>query len=398
MKTDYLILGGGHAAESAIAGIRSIDSQGTIAMISREAVLPYSRPMLTKLSPAHFVVNHILLHGADWYAENGAGVFLNTEVQNIEPNSKTVCTDRGSFEYRKCIYALGAENFIPPFPGSTLPGVFSIRTNRDIDRIRRYSVDAETAVIIGGGVIGLEAAYMLQERGIAVTVLEAAPYLMPRLLDEAAAVELMNRVTRFTIKAGVKVLGIGGSDRASAVYVEGMSPLPADLVIVSCGIRANTALLQQAGALCERAVVVNDKMETSLQDIYACGDCVQHNGINTALWAQAGSQGFTAGVNAAGGDTRCAKFSTAMLLHCPEFDLYSEGDCGKQSGAEYEITTKLLRQDGLLEVNPRAKDTFLRDYRSNGRLVGTFMIGSLRDMFQKGKEISGNDLDEHLQE
>ncbi len=204
----------------------------------------------------------------------------------MDAEQKTAETSAGTFSYGKCIYAMGAHNFIPPFPERPFRRI-PIRTDKDMNAIRRGSLLASHAVVIGGGVIGLEAAYMLTEQGLSVTVLETAPYLMPRLLDESCARYLQSRITAFQIHTGVKVLGMRGDTRVQFVEVEGMEPIPAGLVIVSCGVRANSEVFQKAGGTVERAIVVDEQMRTNLPDVFACGDCAQYQGLNTALWAQA---------------------------------------------------------------------------------------------------------------
>ena len=184
---DYLILGGGRAGLCAAEAIRKNDKTGSITMISDEAQLPYSRPMLTKLPLAFYEVEKTLVQPESWYREQNITVLLRTKVLSMDAERKTVETSAGTFSYGKCIYAMGAYNFVPPFPGKDLSGVYSIRTDKDMNAIRRGSLLASHAVVIGGGVIGLEAAYMLTEQGLSVTVLETSPYLMPRLLDVSCA-------------------------------------------------------------------------------------------------------------------------------------------------------------------------------------------------------------------
>ena len=246
---DYLILGGGRAGLCAAEAIRKNDKTGSITMISDEAQLPYSRPMLTKLPLAFYEVEKTLVQPESWYREQNITVLLRTKVLSMDAEQKTAETSAGTFSYGKCIYAMGAHNFIPPFPGKDLSGVYSIRTDKDMNAIRRGSLLASHAVVIGGGVIGLEAAYMLVEQGLSVTVLETAPYLMPRLLDESCARYLQSRITAFQIHTGVKVLGMRGDARVQFVEVEGMEPIPAGLVIVSCGVRANSEAARSSAPL-----------------------------------------------------------------------------------------------------------------------------------------------------
>lgn len=386
---DYLILGGGMAGLSAATAIRQQTREASVAILSGEDLAPYARPMLTKLPMAHYVPENTLLRPAAWYEEQRIRLYLNCRVDRLDAGEKTVETTRGCFRYRKCIYALGAYNFIPPFPGRELPGVHSLRTASDVDVLRRSSMGAQNAAIIGGGVIGLEAAYLLAEEGMQVTVIETAPYLMPRLLDPESSKELEHRITDFRVITGARVERILGQDRVSTVAVAGCAPVAADMVIISCGIRANTAIAQQAGAVVDRAVVVDEMMRTTLPDVYACGDCAQYNGVNSGLWDQAYVQGTAAGINAAGGHCIYRGSDMALVLNCPEFSLYSIGDLGKIPGKNYEQTTQTLQNQHAFLINPRPAETVERSFFADGRRVGTFLLGNLELMQERVKEILG---------
>lgn len=389
MRTDILILGGGIAGLNAAKAAKKQAPQRKITIISGEALPTYSRPMLTKIPLQRYQPEPTVVEPLSWYQENQIDLHLSCRAQAIYPMNKTVTTSVGSIQYEKCIYALGAENFVPPFPGKNLPGVFSIRTERDMADIRRHSMGTENAVVIGGGVIGLEAAYMLREHGMNVTVLETAPYLMPRLLDETSARELQRRMTQLRIITASKVTEIGGTDRVAWVGVEGEAPIPADVVIISCGVRANVSLARDAGIDTDRAVIVDERMRTSVPDIYACGDCAQYQGVNTSLWAQASAEGTIAGTNAAGGDAVYTGSDMSLLLHCSEFDLFSTGDLGKKPGHVYEEKPQMLVRKPLFEVNYRDNRAFVRDFYENGKLVGTFVLGDLSLMQEKNSEIFG---------
>ena len=149
---DYLILGGGRAGLCAAEAIRKNDKSGSITLISDEAQLPYSRPMLTKIPLAFYEVEKTLVQPESWYQEQCINVLLRTKVLSMDAEQKTVETSAGTFSYGKCIYAMGAHNFIPPFPGKDLSGVYSIRTDKDMNAIRRGSLLASHAVVIGRGV------------------------------------------------------------------------------------------------------------------------------------------------------------------------------------------------------------------------------------------------------
>ena len=388
---DVLILGGGAAGLYAAQAARAQDPRAQIVILSEEALPTYSRPMLTKLPLGAYDPEKTLVYSRQWYEAQNITLFLETQVIRLDLKAHLVETQAGFFLYKTCVYALGADNFMPPFPGRTLPGVCTIRRDTDIANIRRQSVGARNAVVIGGGVIGLEAAYQLQEQGLAVTVMETAPYLMPRLLDEVSSRELQRRITRLRILTAVKILEIEGKDAVTGVRAEGLGTIPAELVIVSCGIRANTALAKRAGLETDRGVLVDAQMRTSDPYVYACGDCTQYRGSNTGLWAQARAQGNVAGTNAAGGRIEYKGSDQTLLLHCPEFDLFSMGDMGKQQNRHYEAQNHWLERPRVYEVNPRSDTAFVRDYRVEGKLVGSFVLGDLSLMEEKKREILGGE-------
>ena len=390
-RYDYLILGGGIAALSAAEAIRASDGKGSVAMLSEESRPPYVRPMLTKLPLAHYRVENTLSRPAEWYRSENIDLFLNTRVTGLIPGEKRVCTEQGDFAYGKCIYALGAVNFIPPFRGKDLPGVCDLRSYEDLNRLRRCAVAAEDAVVIGGGVIGLEAAYVLAEHGLKVTVLETAPYLMPRLLDRTSAEVLRGRMTRFETVTDARVQAILGTERAEAVALEGREPIPAQVVLISCGVRANTALAQQAGLAVDRGVVVDERMRTSDEDIYSCGNCAVCGGFSTGLWAEAVQQGRVAGENAAGGRAVYTSSDSSLMLCCSEFALYSEGDLGMDKNKRYTTSERELRWEDGYRVNPAPCSLYERDYFVDHRLVGVFMLGDLRAMHLRRRALFGAD-------
>lgn len=388
-RYDYVILGGGIAALSAAEAIRAADGTGTVAMLSEESRPPYVRPLLTKLPMAHYRVENTLCRSAQWYPDNNIDLLLETRVTDLVPGEKLVRTDRGDYTYGKCVYALGAVNFIPPFPGKELPGVCDLRSYTDLNALRRSAVAARDAVVIGGGVIGLEAAYVLSEHGLKVTVLETAPYLMPRLLDRTSSEYLRSRMTRFETLTDVRVQGILGRDRAEAVAVEGREPIPAQVVLISCGVRANTAIAQQAGLAVERGVAVDEYMRTSAEDIYACGNCAVCGGFSTGLWAEAVQQGRVAGANAAGGRALYTGSDSSLMMCCSEFALYSDGDLGMDKAKTYTRTERELRWADGYRVNPAPRTLYERDFYVDGKLVGVFMLGDLRAMHRRRRALFG---------
>ncbi len=388
-KVDYLIVGAGIAAISAARGIREIDREGTILMIGEESLPPYKKPMLTKTPLYGWDPARMIMHDAQWFAGNGIELVTGTAVTAIDPVQHRVSTDTGNYEYRKLIYAAGGSAFVPPIPGADLHGVISIRNDQDIAALRKLAVSEQRAVIIGGGVIGLEAGFEMSRYGIDCTVLEALPRLMPRFLDEECAGMLQSLITEFPVHTGVQIDEIGGTDHVEYVRLKDGRCFPCGIVIMSTGARANAALAQKAGLSCGRGVIINDKCETSEPDIYACGDCAEQNGMNPQLWSQAELQGRTAGINAAGGDAVTETIDTSMVLHCPEIALFSLGETAGDGLTSETVRTDKAEQPAQYAVNEKYGRAFEKRYYREGRLVGAVIIGNLSNMYTLREQILG---------
>lgn len=311
----YLILGAGTAAVNAAQAIRDRDGTGTITLLADEEELPYKRPQLTKHmfdgTDAEARAKYFTLHDQAWYAERNITLALGKKIVSLNPAEKRVTLEDGAVcEYDKCIYALGSHFFVPPFGGNDDPRVKTIRTIRDIEEIRTFLEKGKRAVVIGGGVVGLEAAWELKQYGCDVTVLEAMPALMANKLDPVASAMLQG----FFEEGSVKILAGAMTDRYEngTIYLKDGTALPAEVVVVSAGVRANGQLAADAGAEQNKAVVVNERMETSLPDLYGAGDCVEFAGMNYALWPEASRQGEVAGAQRCG---RSAHLRRGDLRH-----------------------------------------------------------------------------------
>ena len=366
-KNFYVILGGGAAAFYAASAIRERDRTGSIVMISNEPYRPYNRPMLTKSIMAELNEEQIAIEEEKWYEENNIHLLLGKQVTGIDTKNKEVLLEEGmKLAYTKLIYALGSECFIPPINGKDKKEVIAIRRLEDIRKIEAMLPRLKNVVVIGGGVLGLEAAWEMKKAKCHVTVLEAAPLLMGRQLDEGAAdmLKLISEGKDIQIHTGVQITDILGEDHVTAVKLAGGEVFPADLVIVSAGVRANTAIAGEAGIETDRAVVVNEKMETNIPDIYACGDCAQYQGINYAIWPQAMEQGKVAGANAAGDFLVYEGVSAALNFHGMGTALFAAGDNGKNLNLVYKT----------VEFKDMGKKQYRKYYFLNNRLCGVILI------------------------
>ncbi|MCD7819583.1 MAG: FAD-dependent oxidoreductase [Lachnospiraceae bacterium] len=365
---NYVILGSGTAGVCAAEEIRKRDRTGKIMLVSEENDLPIYRPMLTKnLDIRDGMSEKIYIHSAKWYEEEKIDLRLGESVEAIDPKRHIVRTLKASISYDRLIIATGAECFIPPFDGSEKEGVITLRHLDDIKRLRERMKNAQKAVVIGGGVLGLEVANALLQRGIHVAVLEAAPQIIGRQADADSAKVLREKMTDLgvTCLEGVQIEEILGKGRAEAVKLKTGEIFPADFVIVSCGNHANIEIARAAGVQTERAIVVNQFMETNLPDVYACGDCVQYDEINFQLWAEASEQGRIAGANAAGEKTAYQPQLFGLNLKGFGTTLFAIGDPGRQNDRLYRI----------VEITDEVKDSretywFLEDFLQGAVLIG----------------------------
>lgn len=372
-KNCYVILGNGIAGLQAAAAIRERDKTGDIVMVSEEPYRTYHRPMLTKSIMAELDEEQIAVQDASWYEENHIQLVLGKEVTEIQPETHTVILEDGSqFLYTKLIYAAGARCFVPPINGAGKKGVVTIRGLKDVKEIETMLPSVKHVVVIGGGVLGLEAAWELKKSKCDVTVLEAAPMLMGRQLDEPAA-ELLKKIAKeqgIDIHTGVQVVEFTGEDQVSSVLLADGREFPAELVIVSAGVRANAAVLEKSGVKTEKAVVVNERMETSAADIYACGDCAEFEGINYAIWPEASEQGRIAGANAAGDELVYQEVSSGLSFHGMKTALFAAGDNGKNPNLIYKT----------VEFKDMGKKHYQKLYFLNNRLCGVILIGDVSRM------------------
>ncbi|MGN0277651.1 MAG: FAD-dependent oxidoreductase [Hominisplanchenecus sp.] len=369
----YVILGNGAAGLNAAKAIRERDKTGSISMISGEEYRTYNRPMLTKSLMADLEIGQIQVEAEKWYEDNRIFQVLGRKVVSVDTKEKEVLLSDGiKLKYTKLIYALGSECFIPPIPGHEKAQVAAIRTLEDTRRISAMLPDTKQAVVIGGGVLGLEAAWELKKAGCAVTVLELAPMLMGRQLDANAGdmLKYIAECAGIQIHTGVQIAEITGEDCVTGVKLGTGEVIPAQLVIVSCGVRANTAVAKEMGIEVDRAIVVDSRMQTSLPDVYACGDCAQFEGVNYAIWPQAVEQGKVAGANAAGDAAEYTQVPAALSFHGMNTALFAAGDNGKNPNLLYKT----------VEVQDKSKKQYEKLTFLNGKLCGVILIGDVSKM------------------
>jgi nitrite reductase (NADH) large subunit len=355
-----VVVGNGMAGIGCVEQILKYDPPFQITVFGDETHVNYNRVLLSSVLAGEKNDDDIILNSREWYARHGIDLRVGVRIVDLDPIAKTVTGDDGTaMAYDKVLLATGSSAWIPPIAGVDLDGVFVFRTLDDTRELLRRSGRGVKAVIIGGGLLGLEAARGLQVQGCDVTVVHISSTLMERQLDLTGGSYLLDKVKAL----GVNVLlerrtsAILGDDQVTGVAFSDGSRIDADLVVVAAGIRPNVELAQRAGLTVKRGVVVNDYLETSNPDIFAVGECVEHNGVCYGLIAPLLEQGKVLAATIAGkkGPTYAGTLQAAKLK-IAGVDVFSAGEWAEADGREpvrYEdpgmgVYKKVVVQQGKL--------------------------------------------------
>ena len=333
-----------------MAGIRAVEELLKLApdlyhitIFGAEPHPNYNRILLSPVLAGEQTTDEIILNPYSWYEDQGIELHVGKEVVNIDRvNRQVVCADGTQSDYDRLLLATGSNPFILPIPGKELQGVISYRDIKDTNAMIEAAQQYRHAVVVGGGLLGLEAANGLKMRGMEVTVVHLPAWLMERQLDPQAArllqKQLETKGISFLLERNTEALLGDDQGRVQAVRFKDGSEVPAQLVVMAVGIRPNTLLAEQAGLHCNRGVVVNDTMQTYDPRIYAVGECVSHRGVAYGLVAPLFEQAKVAANHLAQlGIGRYTGSVTSTKLKVTGVDLFSAGDFMGGEGCE-EIT------------------------------------------------------------
>lgn len=386
MTEKLVIIGAGMASGRVIEQlVENAPDAFDITLFNAEPRGNYNRIMLSPVLSGEQTYEDIVTHDDDWYAAHGVSCRFGEHVVGIDPDLKVVEGQNGHVPYDKLIIATGSAPFIIPVPGKDLAGVITYRDLDDTNAMIDAANAGGKAVVIGGGLLGLEAAAGLAERGMDVTVVHLMGHLMERQLDEAAGYLLRKDLERrgITIRTQASTKAILGEDRVEAVLLEGDETLPADLVVMAVGIRPETRLATSAGLDVARGIEVNAQMQTSDPNIFAVGECVEFNGHLFGLVAPLYDQAKVLAQTLLGTPDAFNVKDTATKLKVTGCNLFSAGDFAE--GAHREDI--VLRDPG--------KGVYKRLVIEEDRLVGAVMYGDTADgnwFFQLIKD--GTEIDE----
>ena len=382
-----------------MAGVRTLEEllklapdRYEITVFGAEPYGNYNRILLSPVLASEKTIDEIMLNDEQWYSDNGITLHKGRDVVEIDRARRRVVAADGTTEiYDRLILATGSDPFIIPVPGHDLDGVLSFRDIHDVDAMLAASREYRRAVVIGGGLLGLEAANGLLKQGMEVCVVHLLDTLMERQLDPVAAGllqrELESRGFRFLMSRQTEA--ILGEERVTGVRFSDGSEIEADLVVMAVGIRPNITLAKAAGLHCERGVVVSDTLQTFDPRIYAVGECVQHRGQTYGLVAPLFEQAKVCANHLAEmGIARYEGSVTSTKLKVTGIDLFSAGDFNGDDSTE-----QMVFQDAARGVY---KKLVIRE----GHVVGVVLYGDTIDgawYFQLMRDATEiGDIREHL--
>jgi len=405
MAEKLVVIGNG------MAGMRTVEELLALApdhyditVFGNEPHGNYNRIMLSPVLSGEKTVDEIMINDLDWYATNNIDLRSGLEVTMIDRVAMEVVASDGSrTPYDRLLLATGSNPFIIPLPGHDLNGVITFRDIWDVERMIDASNEHRHAVVIGGGLLGLEAANGLMTRGMDVTVIHLMDTLMERQLDEAAGdlLRISLEARGLKILTGAETETILGSDRVEAVKLKDGRTVKADLVVMAVGIRPNATLAKKAGLACDRGVLVSDTLQTYDPSIYAVGECVQHRGATYGLVAPLFDQAkVCANHLACRGHSAYGGSQTSTKLKVTGIDLFSAGDFGPGEGREdivfrdaaRGIYKRLVVEDDKLIGAVLYGDTGDGAWYFNMVQTGE-SVADIRDRMIFGQALAANDLD-----
>ncbi|QYK65505.1 MULTISPECIES: nitrite reductase large subunit NirB [Paenibacillus] len=370
-KQKLVVIGNGMAGINTVEQILKLTDKYEITVLGNEPHPNYNRIMLSYVLEGSKTIDDIILNDLQWYADQGITLYTGKMVKSIDGENKKIHTEDGlEIDYDVALVATGSQSFILPIPGKELPGVIGFRDIADCSAMLEAAKTFKKAAVIGGGLLGLEAAKGLVNLGMDVTVVHLMEDLMERQLDREASAMLKAELERQGIKFAMQMqtAEVYGQDRVQGLRFSDGSELEADLVVMAVGIKPNIQVAVQSGMETNRGIVVDDLMRTSVPDVYAVGECVEHRGTCYGLVAPLFEQGSVIAKHLAGADTEGYMGSVVSTkLKISGVDVFSAGEFITQP--EHTVIV--------------AKDEWKRTYKKvllrENKIVGTVLFGDVSE-------------------
>lgn len=364
---DYLVIGNGIAGLSSTEEIRKKDADATILIVSSEKKSTYWRTRLSHLISQDFEIDDLSVKKQPWYDERKIDERLDCPIEKIdlEKNVAILC-DGEEIEYGKVLIATGARPFIPPIKNIESKGVFAIRTIDDLMNFKEYVSDKSKVVVIGGGILGLEAAHSALLLEKEVTVIESFDYLLSRQLDKDLSEKLEKSlndmgIKTYTGKFTEEIIEEDGI--AKGIRLSDGTEIPADAIMVQAGIRSNIDLAKNSGLDVDRGVLVDDGLKTKYDNVYAAGDCAQIGDFTIGLWTSSQEMGKIAGNNMAGDSQMYEKPKPFSTLTIGDIKIFSAG---------------LSSGEGIEEERKEKDGNIYKLFKKDDKYVGGILWGDIK--------------------
>ena len=361
---EYVIIGNGTAAVGAIEGIRSIDKKGKITVVSEEEYAVYCRPLISYYLEGKTTLEKMNYRPKDFYEKNGCAVLYGKKAEKVDTGKKSVSLNDGtSLHYDELCFATGSSPFVPPFSGlDSVEKKFGFMTLDDTLALEKAITPSSRVLIVGAGLIGLKCAEGLADRVASITVCDLADRVLSSILDSECASLMQNKLEEHGISL---MLGDTVSEfhKNDAVMKSG-TVIPFDVLVLAVGVRPNIALAKECDAECNRGIIVDAYMRTTVSDIYAAGDCTEGYDASIgknrvlAILPNAYMQGHTAGMNMAGSHE---EYVSAIPMNSIGFFGFHAMSAGSYEGELYE---------------ERGCDFIKRMYVKDDRLFGFMLVGN----------------------
>ncbi len=381
----YLIVGDGVAGARAAIKIREADPDGEIHIFTDEAYPFYYRVRFPEFIAKEIDVKDITIHSIEFYQSRKISLHLEEPIVSGDPERKEVVSNRGkTYQYDLLLIATGGNAFVPPIKGVEKKGVFTLRKMKDAIEMREYAISVKKAVLIGGGLVGLETGWALLRRGVKVSVIEHNPRILPRQMDEDGARILQEKMEAmgFSFILNAQVDEIVGEEKPKGVILKDGRMIDGEMIIISAGVRPNVELAKAMGIETKNGIIVDDRLETMRKGIFAAGDVAEHRGRCYGIWPAAQKQGEIAGINMSGGDTLYNGTVISNTLKVLGIDLVSSGEIDVER--RFESRLKVDRGKGIY------KKVVLKD----DRIVGCILLGEKKgsveilSAIEKGIDVS----------
>ncbi|PEI30978.1 FAD-dependent oxidoreductase [Bacillus wiedmannii] len=388
MEKNFVIIGSGVAAVNAAKTIREYDKGSNIFIFGEESSLPYKRIKLSKDLYSDLHSEKVLIKKQKWYQDNHISVFTDTKVVKIDTNEQVIITsNKEEFSYHKLLICTGANNRRLRINGINKKKIFTIRNMEEADELKGNLEDKESVVTIGGGVQGLETAWSILKAGKKVSIVEVAPSLMRRQLDTKSSLFLKRKIESEGVKVylNTSIDSILGKESVTGIKMNDNFQINCDSIVYSIGVTPNTKLVHDTAIKLNRGIVVDEKMRTNIDSVYAAGDVAEVNNEIEGLWGTALEQGRVAGSNMVSKTAIYKKEIPTTIFNAFNVSLFSIGVVNEE-----QCDTTIVEEDG--------KEKYTRLFIKDNKIVGVISLEgvaasiSYKSVIEKHVSLEGIDL------